>query len=590
MLYDKNGEEHYNLISALHKSMRNSDPGRRRLLARAPCSRRARTPLYVARRLIRFASEDIGLADSRALEIALAAYQASHFLGMPECSVHLAHAVIYLSLAPRSNAVYQAYESAKKDALTMLDEPVPLVIRNAPTSLMKDLGYGRGLCVCPRHGPKRLRISTACRNRCRGRRVLPAHGGRQRAARKAAAGIAAGVEGGAARSAHREKGGKQGMKLLHLSDLHLGKRLNECSLLEDQAYILGEILRIAREEAPDAALLCGDLYDKAAPPAEAVALFDDFLVRLSALTQVFLLSGNHDSPERVAFGGRLMEKSGVHVAPVYAGHVWSPSRCATRGGEVNVYLLPFVKPAHVRRFFPETEIASWTDAVAAAVGEMHPDPAARSVLAAHLMAAGSLRCESEEIYVGRRGGRGHRRVRPIRLRGARPPARPAEGEPRNGALLRLPRSNTPSRRRGSRSPSPWWSCGKRGTRRCARCRCTRCATSWSCAAATRSSCAARSMKNTTWQQDYTRITLTDEQPIPDGARRLQTVYHGLLRLDYDNSRTRAVWQAEEAAQPEQKSPLELLGELYEKQNGQPMSEAQRAFAAALVQEVWEGEA
>lgn len=97
-------------------------------------------------------------------------------------------------------------------------------------------------------------------------------------------------------------------------------------------------------------------------------------------------------------------------------------------------------------------------------------------------------------------------------------------------------------------------------------------------------------ENTTWQQDYTRITLTDEQPIPDGARRLQTVYHGLLRLDYDNSRTRAVWQAEEAAQPEQKTPLELLGELYEKQNGQPMSEAQRAFAAALVQEVWEGEA
>ena len=158
------------------------------------------------------------------------------------------------------------------------------------------------------------------------------------------------------------------MKLLHLSDLHLGKRLNECSLLEDQAYILGEILRITREEAPDAALLCGDLYDKAAPPAEAVALFDDFLVRLSALTQVFLLSGNHDSPERVAFGGRLMEKSGVHVAPVYAGHV-EPVTLRDAWGEVHVYLLPFVKPAHVRRFFPETEIASWTDAVAAAVGE-----------------------------------------------------------------------------------------------------------------------------------------------------------------------------------------------------------------------------
>ena len=143
LLYDKNGEEHYNLISALHKSMRNSDPDAA-VYWLARMLEAGEDPLYVARRLIRFASEDIGLADSRALEIALAAYQASHFLGMPECNVHLAHAVTYLSLAPRSNAVYTAYEAAKRDALTMLDEPVPLVIRNAPTGLMKDLGYGDG--------------------------------------------------------------------------------------------------------------------------------------------------------------------------------------------------------------------------------------------------------------------------------------------------------------------------------------------------------------------------------------------------------------------------------------------------------------
>ena len=143
LLYDKNGEEHYNLISALHKSMRNSDPDAA-VYWLARMLEAGEGPLYVARRVIRFASEDIGLADSRALEIALAAYQACHFLGMPECNIHLAHAVIYLSLAPRSNAVYRAYESAKRDALTMLDEPVPLVIRNAPTGLMKDLGYGDG--------------------------------------------------------------------------------------------------------------------------------------------------------------------------------------------------------------------------------------------------------------------------------------------------------------------------------------------------------------------------------------------------------------------------------------------------------------
>ena len=143
LLYDKNGEEHYNLISALHKSMRNSDPDAA-IYWLARMLEGGEDPLYIARRLIRFASEDVGMADSRAIEIATAVYQACHFIGMPECSVHLTHAVTYLSLAPKSNALYMAYETAKRDALEMLDEPVPLQIRNAPTRLMKDLHYGEG--------------------------------------------------------------------------------------------------------------------------------------------------------------------------------------------------------------------------------------------------------------------------------------------------------------------------------------------------------------------------------------------------------------------------------------------------------------
>lgn len=143
LLYDKTGEEHYNLISALHKSMRNSDPDAA-VYWLARMLEAGEDPLYIARRVTRFASEDVGMADSRALEIAVAAYQACHFIGMPECSVHLTHAVVYLSLAPKSNALYVAYETAKKDALTMLSEPVPLVIRNAPTRLMKELDYGKG--------------------------------------------------------------------------------------------------------------------------------------------------------------------------------------------------------------------------------------------------------------------------------------------------------------------------------------------------------------------------------------------------------------------------------------------------------------
>ena len=143
LLYDKTGEEHYNLISALHKSMRNSDPDAA-VYWLARMLEAGEDPLYVARRVTRFASEDVGLADPKALEIAVAAFQACHMIGMPECSVHLTQAVVYLSMAPKSNALYTAYESAKKDALTMLAEPVPLIIRNAPTRLMKELNYGKG--------------------------------------------------------------------------------------------------------------------------------------------------------------------------------------------------------------------------------------------------------------------------------------------------------------------------------------------------------------------------------------------------------------------------------------------------------------
>ena len=143
LLYDKDGEEHYNIISALHKSMRNSDPDAA-VYWLARMLEAGEDPLYVARRVVRFASEDVGLADPRALEIAVAAYDACHYIGMPECSVHLTQAVVYMSMAPKSNSLYVAYETAKRDAVKMLNEPVPLVIRNAVTNLMKDLDYGKG--------------------------------------------------------------------------------------------------------------------------------------------------------------------------------------------------------------------------------------------------------------------------------------------------------------------------------------------------------------------------------------------------------------------------------------------------------------
>ena len=190
------------------------------------------------------------------------------------------------------------------------------------------------------------------------------------------------------------------MKFFHLSDLHLGKRLNEFNLLEDQDYILRVILGLLDEEKPDAVLLAGDIYDKAVPSAEAVQLFDFFLRRLAERgLQVFVISGNHDSPERIAFGSRLMDPSGIHMSPVYDGAV-RPISLRDEWGEVKVYMLPFLKPAHVRRFFPEAEIGSYTDAMRTVIEAMDVDPAARNLLVTHQFVTGAARSESEEISVG----------------------------------------------------------------------------------------------------------------------------------------------------------------------------------------------
>ena len=190
------------------------------------------------------------------------------------------------------------------------------------------------------------------------------------------------------------------MKLIHLSDLHIGKRVNEFSMIEDQKYILNQILEIIREEEPDAVLIAGDIYDKSVPSAEAVEVFDDFLVSLAeAELPVFLISGNHDSAERLSFGGRILEKSRIHVSPVYHGET-APVTLRDSWGPVRVFLLPFVKPSQVRAFFPDREIETYTDAVAAAVESMDVDEKERNVLITHQFVTGSVRCESEELSVG----------------------------------------------------------------------------------------------------------------------------------------------------------------------------------------------
>lgn len=375
------------------------------------------------------------------------------------------------------------------------------------------------------------------------------------------------------------------MKLIHLSDLHLGKRVNEFSMLEDQQYILTEILQIIDREKPDGVMIAGDVYDKSVPSAEAVALLDDFLVRLAKRDlQVFLISGNHDSPERMAFGGRLMAQSGVHLAPVYDGKV-SPITLTDNYGPVNLYLLPFLKPAHVRRCFPEREILTYTDALAAAIEAMGVDPAQRNVLVTHQFVTGAARCDSEEISVGGTDNvdvsvfepfdyvalghiHGPQQVGRETVRYCGTPLKYSFSEAKHQksvTVVELGEKGAVSVRTVPLTPM----------RDLAELR------------GTYEELTFRGFYDgTSYSRDYVHITLTDEEDIPDAVSKLRIIYPNLMKLDYDNKRTRAGIVLE-GAEDQQRSPLELLEEFYEKQNGQPMGEEQRAFAKSLMERIWE---
>lgn len=377
------------------------------------------------------------------------------------------------------------------------------------------------------------------------------------------------------------------MKLFHLSDLHIGKRVNEFSMLEDQEYILEEILRVLDGEQPDAVLIAGDVYDKPVPPAEAVQLFDKFLTKLAAKnTQTFLISGNHDSSERLAFGARLMEGSGIHISPVYGGEV-KPVELADEFGPVRVYLLPFVKPASVRRFFPEQEIGSYTEAVAAAVDDMDLDPAVRNVLVTHQFVTGASRSESEEISVG-----GSDNVDVSVFDGFDYVALGHIHGPQNIGSERVRYCGTPlkysfSEVKHAKSVTIA-ELGKKGEltvrtvplipkRDLAEIR------------GTYMELTAKAFYEGKNREDYYHITLTDEEDIRDAVGRLRVIYPNLMKLDYDNLRTRLGGRVEAARQVEKKTPLELFAEFYRKQNNQDMSSEQASLVEGLIESIWEEE-
>ncbi len=378
------------------------------------------------------------------------------------------------------------------------------------------------------------------------------------------------------------------MKFIHLSDLHLGKRVNEFSMLEDQRHILGEILTIIAREQPDGVLIAGDVYDKPIPSAETVALLDDFLVQLSRQnTRVFLISGNHDSPERVAFGGRLMEQSGIHLAPVYDGKV-APIVLEDAWGPVNLYLLSFLKPAHVRRFFPDAGIESYTDALAAAIGAIPLNPKARNVLVTHQFVTGAARCDSEEFSVGGSDNvdaavfdafdyvalghlHGPQQVGRETVRYCGTPLKYSFSEARHEKSVTVvelgPKGETAVRlvpltplRDMTELRGSYGELTLRDF-----------------------------YQGTGYPESYLHITLTDEEDIPNAVNRLRVIYPYLMKLDYDNRRTRAGALMNGGEEMEQRSPLELLEEFYRQQNGQPMGEEPRTLARELMESIWEGE-
>ena len=376
------------------------------------------------------------------------------------------------------------------------------------------------------------------------------------------------------------------MKFLHLADLHLGKRVNGFSMLEDQAHILRQILAILDNEQPDGVLIAGDVYDKSVPSVEAVELLDGFLTELCARgVPVLLISGNHDSPERLAFGGRVMDSCGIHISPVYDGAL-APVTLQDAFGPVHVWLLPFVKPAHVRRWFPDADIESYTDAMAEAVAHMDIDTAARNVLVTHQFVTGGTRSGSEELSVGGTDNVDSGVFAPFdyvalgHLHGAQHIGR--ETIRYAGSPLKYSFSEAMQHKSvtvvtlGEKGDVQVRTVALTPLRELREIR------------GSYDELTARSFyEHTTYRSDYLHLILTDEQDVFDAMSRLRTIYPYLMTLDYDNARTRAAGGMSVPAETERRTPLELFEALYQRQNHQPMSEVQRAYIAQLMEQIME---
>ena len=376
---------------------------------------------------------------------------------------------------------------------------------------------------------------------------------------------------------------------MHLADLHLGKRVNGFSMMEDQEYLLNRILEIMEEEQPDGLLIAGDVYDKTIPPAEAVRLMDDFLTAVAAKhVPVFLISGNHDSAERVAFGHQLMQGSGIWISPVYDGTI-RHHILEDRWGEVNIYLIPFLRPSVVRSFFPDVEIEDYTDALRTIIEDLQVDTSRRNVVLAHQLvtAAGALpeTCDSEQLSVGgldRVDGsvfspfdytalghlHGPQRVGSETIRYAGSPLKYSFSE------LHQKKSVTVAELR-AKGETEIRQIPLQPRREMIELR------------GTFEEILEEARKKGELQTDYYHMILTDETDVVDALSRLREYYPNIMLLDYDNRRTRSQKEVEQLDRVEERTPGELFAALYEQQNGQEMDSDRKEYLDGLIREIWE---
>lgn len=374
------------------------------------------------------------------------------------------------------------------------------------------------------------------------------------------------------------------MKIVHLSDLHIGKRVNEFSMLEEQQYILAQIISYMDQELPDGVIIAGDIYDKPVPAAEAVLLFDQFLTELSSRNIfVMIISGNHDSVERISFGSNLMCKSEVYIAPAFSGEI-APIVKSDQEGEVRFYLLPFVKPAHVRRYFPDEEIITYQDAVGTIVKRLKIDKTKRNIMVAHQFITGAVQSDSEELSVGGLDnidaavfddfdyvalGHIHRpqRIGRETVRYCGSPLKYSFSEanyPKTMIVLELKEKGNQQIKKLPLVP--------RNDLRIIK--------------GSYDEVIAKDYYHNSNQYDYLNIILTDEEDIPEALGKLRVIYPNVMKLEYDNQRTREERKIEGAYEAEKK-PLEYIEKFYQMQNNQNMNEKQIEYLAEKIEQIWE---